>query len=159
MLESNAQGLYAFFKMFYAGALMGLCYDIAINAVFFNKRNRSGADVMFACASFVILLASLFAAAKLKLRLYLFMGAAVGWGVYFAFISSLVNDILKAVRCGIRNLLEPLNNFVNRFALKHKKSISKVNLIYRKAKSIPNRIKKSYNKYAEFIFKGRENSD
>ncbi len=154
-MESNAQGLYAFFKMLYAGVWIGLCYDLTVNAVFFNKRNKHGADFMFACASFVILLASLYAAAKLKLRLYLFMGAAVGWGVYFTFISPLVTVFAQAVRCGMRNLSEPLIKFGNRFALKHKKSISKVNLIYRKAKSIPNRIKKSYNKYAEFIFRGR----
>lgn len=159
MLDTNAQGIYAFFKMLYSGALVGLCYDLAVNVLFFRRTDKSGADMLFASASFVILTASLFAAARLKLRMYLFMGIAAGWGVYFAFVSSLVMNVFDYICSAIRNLFKPFVNYSNKFVIKHKNSIAKVNFIYRKAKSIPNRIKKSYNKYAECIFKGRKHSD
>ncbi|MPN44777.1 hypothetical protein SDC9_192342 [bioreactor metagenome] len=153
----------AFLQMLYVGALIGLFYDITQYALIAVFKNNIIWDLVFWTAATAAILSAMFRATDLSVRLYLICGIIVGWALYYLTISPLFRKIFdllaeKISKRAAKSLTAARADY-NRFLVKNKRTIGKINLTVKKLFAIPLSVKKRYNTYIKYFsrFKGSEN--
>ncbi|NLW69964.1 MAG: hypothetical protein GX061_02625 [Eubacteriaceae bacterium] len=148
-----------FLRTFCGGVLLGLGYDIIVMCVF--RQWRSLANVFFWAATPVVVIVCLQTASSMELRAYHFGGLIIGWLVYYKLACPGVRAMCDALTCFLDKLtqkvLSPFVKMAEKFALKRKNTIIKINLAAEGLKKMPQKLKNDYNKYAEYFFKGKNN--
>ena len=154
-MQTNSVQLIAFLEMFYAGVLIGLCYDIIQYAFYAVFKRRLFSDILFWLITAIIALASMFKATQLDVRIYLICGILTGWGLYFLIVSPVFREIfnkifLKASKTASK-IKYRTKSKVNAFLIKNKRTIGKINIARKRLCAIPLSIKKIYNKYVKYF--------
>jgi hypothetical protein len=161
---TNSFQFLAFLQMLYVGALIGLIYDVTQYALAGVLKNSVFADLLFWIGAVAVTLGAMFRAANLSVRLYLIGGIIAGWALYALAISPLFRKICDVLREALaRHAAKSkvkARAKLDRFLIKNKKTIGKINLTAKKMIDIPLKLKKGYNRYVKYFsnFKGPENA-
>ena len=132
MLMSTANQAYVFLSTVYTGMVLGLIYDLnrMIRRIFKPRRWIVGAlDLLFWLIAAIIVFVVLFFANNGEIRLYNFIGLAIGWSLYLLTISQwilkLLDILYKGVSIVIRKIYEiislpfhKINNFLHKIKTK-----------------------------------------
>ena len=115
MLMSTANQAYVFLSTVYTGMIIGLIYDLnrMVRRIFRPGRSIVGVlDLLFWLTAAVIVFVVLYFANNGEIRLYNFIGLAVGWCLYLLTISPWVLKLLDLLYKGVYMLVSKLTEFV-----------------------------------------------
>lgn len=164
MGSNNIIRLFSFIQMLYGGLIIGLCYDIVDFIFYAVAKKRHLSDIVFWICTLIISATVFFYAADLTLRLYLLTGLIVGWGVYFVFVSFLVQLIFQALVAIIEKtakmIFKPFKAIYKSSTKRYEHEILFVKRNAKKIINLPKSTKMIYNKYSKYFFgKGKKEDE
>ena len=105
-METTAPQIYIFMITLYGGMLAGVAYDIyrCIRRVARKRRWLTVLlDVLFIITLGLIVFMSMYAANEGELRLFTFVGFALGFGLYMAGLSLFFSYLAKRIKRSVNN--------------------------------------------------------
>ena len=115
MLMSTANQVYVFLSTVYTGMVIGLVYDLNRMIRRISKPGRwivGALDLLFWLMAAVIVFAVLYFANNGEIRLYNFIGLAMGWSLYLLTISPWVLKLLALFYRGMDLAVSRIIGFV-----------------------------------------------
>lgn len=147
---SNSQQFTAFLISILLGAVFCVVYDCI--RVMLRKHNSGGvvvflADVLFFCAIGTVTFVFFLLFFKGMIRIYIFLGEALGFIVFRFTLSSLFRGLLEGCAMLVSKIIKALIFPLNKLLILIKKRSNKVLVLFRKkAKSILRTVRKKWSK-------------